>query len=299
MKLFCFGLGYTAQRLIMLHGARFAAMAGTVRDAERADALSREGVGAHAITVFAFDGTQPMPEIAEALANVDVVLASAPPGPDGDPALVRYAGVITSAAQITTIVYLSTIGVYGDSGGAWVDETTTPQPESTRSRARLTAEQAWTTLRAPHRNVAILRLPGIYGPGRNALREVAAGRAKRMVNRDHMFNRAHVDDIAAAIMAVIDRRYDGIVNVADNEPAPSADPVAFAAGLLGVSPPPEIPFEVAARDMSPMALSFWATHRRVSNTRLKTELGVTLAFPTYREGLTALYAAGEGRSGGA
>jgi len=111
-----------------------------------------------------------------------------------------------------------------------------------------------------------------------------------------MFNRAHVDDIAAAIMAAIDRRHDGIVNVADDEPAPSGDPIAFAARLLELEAPPEVPFETAARDMSPMALSFWSAHRRVSNARLKAELGVTLAFPTYREGLAALHAAGEGRS---
>lgn len=299
MNLFCFGLGYSAQRFVALHGARFSAIAGTVRDAERAAALSRDGVGGHPVAAFAFDGTTPTPDIAKALTTTDVVLASAPPGANGDPALAHFANAIAASPHVATIVYLSTIGVYGDSGGAWVDETTTPRPESERSRARLAAEQAWATLRAPGRNVAILRLPGIYGPGRNALREIAAGRAKRIVSHDHMFNRAHVDDIAAAIMAAIDRRYDGIVNVADDEPAPSADPVTFAAGLLGAVPPPEIPFEVAARDMSPMALSFWVTHRRVANARLKTELGVTLAYPTYREGLTALYASGEGVAVGA
>lgn len=297
MNLFCFGLGYTVQRFIALHGARFSAIAGTVRDADRAAALSREGISGHPVTAFAFDGAKPAPDIADSLATTDVVLASAPPGSNGDPALAQFADTIATS-RIATIVYLSTIGVYGDSGGAWVDETTTPQPESTRSRARLAAEQAWTAQRGPGRTVAILRLPGIYGPGRNALREIVAGRAKRIVNRDHMFNRAHVDDIAATIMAAIDRRYDGIVNVADDEPAPSADPVAFAAALLGVSPPPEIPFEIAARNMSPLALSFWATHRRVSNARLKNELGVTLRFPTYREGLAALYVAGEGAAGG-
>lgn len=297
MKLFCFGLGYTVQRFIALHGARFSVIAGTVRDADRAAALSREGISGHPVTAFAFDGAKPAPDIADSLATTDVVLASAAPGPNGDPALAQFADTIATS-RIATIVYLSTIGVYGDSGGAWVDETTPPRPESTRSRARLAAEQAWATLRTPGRAVAILRLPGIYGPGRNALCEVAAGRAKRIVKHDHMFNRAHVDDIAAAIMAAIDRRYDGIVNVADDEPAPSADPVAFAAALLGVPAPPEIPFEVAARDMSPMALSFWATHRRVFNTRLKSELGVRLAYPTYREGLAALHAADEGGTGG-
>ncbi len=144
------------------------------------------------------------------------------------------------------------------------------------------------------RTVAILRLPGIYGPGRNALREVAAGRARRIIKPGHAFNRIHVDDIAAATMAVIDRRFDGIVNVTDDEPAPAADPIAYAARLLGRDAPPEIPFETAARDMSPMALSFWAEHRRVSNARLKRELGVMLAYPTYRDGLAALHAAEEG-----
>ena len=298
MKLFCFGLGYSAKRFVTLHGARFSAIAGTVRDPERAAALSRDGIGGHPVAAFAFDGTKPAPSIAEALANTDVVLASTPPGPDGDPALTQYADAISASPRAAMLVYLSTIGVYGDSGGALVDETTTTRPESARSRARLTAEQAWAALNTTGRSVAILRLSGIYGPDRNALREVAAGRAKRIAKPGHVFNRAHVDDIAAAIMAAIDRRYDGIVNVADDEPAPAADPVAFAAALLGIPPPPEIPFEIAARDMSPMALSFWAAHRRVSNARLKNELGVTLRFPSYRDGLTALHASGEGRDGG-
>lgn len=296
MRLFCFGLGYSAKRFVALHGARFASIAGTVRDADRAAALSRDGIGGHAVTAFAFDGTKPTPGIAEALVSADVVLASAPPGADGDPVLARYADTI-AASKIATLIYLSTIGVYGDQGGAWVDETTPARPDSVRSRARFAAEQAWAPLRTSGRKVAILRLPGIYGPGRNALRDIAAGRAKRIVKPDHAFNRAHVDDIAAAIMAAIDRRFDGIVNVADDEPAPSADPVAFAAHLLGVPAPPEIPFEIAARGMSPMALSFWAAHRRVANDRLKNELGVTLRFPTYREGLAALHAAGEGLAG--
>ena len=296
MRLFCFGLGYSAKRFVALHGARFEAIAGTVRNAERAAALSRDGFGGHPVAALAFDGTKATPGIAEALTTADVVLASAPPGANGDPALAQFAAAI-AASRISTVVYLSTIGVYGDSGGAWVDEATPARPDSARSRARLAAEQAWAALSAPNRNVAILRLPGIYGPGRNALHDIAAGRARRIVKPGHVFNRAHVDDIAAAIMAVIDRRYDGIVNVADDEPAPSADPVAFAATLMGRTAPPEIPFAIASRDMSPMALSFWAAHRRVSNARLKAELGVTLTFPTYREGLTALHLAGEGLAG--
>jgi nucleoside-diphosphate-sugar epimerase len=196
------------------------------------------------------------------------------------------------ARRLRGIVYLSTIGVYGDRGGAWVDETTPPQPGAARSRERLAAEQAWLDFGARHGiAVAILRLAGIYGPGQNALVQIASGKGRRVVKPGQVFNRIHVGDIAQAIDAALSRRASGVFNVADDAPTPPADPIVFAAQLMGVELPPEIPFEQAAATMSPMGLSFWQECRRVNNDKLKRELGVSLRYPTYREGLRALFAA--------
>jgi nucleoside-diphosphate-sugar epimerase len=184
--------------------------------------------------------------------------------------------------------------VYGDHGGAWVDETTPPKPVSRRSRERLAAEEAWLDLGArTGKAVHIFRIAGIYGPGRNALRNLADGTARRIVKPGQVFNRIHADDIAAVLMASIARpRAGAIYNLADDEPAPASDVVAFAAGLAGVPPPREIPFEAAA--LGPMAASFYGESKRVANGRIKEDLGVRLRYPSYREGLTALRAAGEG-----
>ena len=161
---------------------------------------------------------------------------------------------------------------------------------SARGRERLAAELAWQDFGARRGvAVAILRLAGIYGPGRNALLQVARGDARRIVKPGQIFNRIHVADIAQAIDAAFARQASGIFNVADDEPSPPGDPLALAAELLRVPPPPEIPFAEAAPSMSPLALSFWQECRRVRNDKLKRELGVTLRYPTYREGLRALY----------
>ncbi len=147
MRLFCFGLGYSATRLITLQGERFTGIAGTVRDPGKAAVLSGDSIGGHRVAAYAFDGA--LPNIESGLADADVLLVSVPPGPDGDPALARYANLINRASRPLTIVYLSTIGVYGDTAGAWVDETTPPAPASARSRARLAAEGGWASLRIP------------------------------------------------------------------------------------------------------------------------------------------------------
>ncbi|MGA8077614.1 MAG: NAD-dependent epimerase/dehydratase family protein, partial [Xanthobacteraceae bacterium] len=160
-----------------------------------------------------------------------------------------------------------------------------------RGRQRLAAERRWQDLGARRGiPVAVLRLAGIYGPGRNALTQIVRGGARRIVKPGQVFNRIHVDDIAQAIDAALAGGASGIVNVADDEPSPPAEPLAFAAQLLGVPPPPEVPFEWAAPTMSPLALSFWQECRRVRNDKLKRELGVILRYPTYREGLRALLA---------
>jgi nucleoside-diphosphate-sugar epimerase len=153
------------------------------------------------------------------------------------------------------------------------------------------AERAWQDL-GDRRGipVAILRLAGIYGPGQNALVQIASGRTRRIVKPGQIFNRIHVDDIAQAIDAAFARRASGLFNVADDEPTPPGEPIAFAAQLMGVAPPPEIAFDNAAASMSPMALSFWRECRRVHNDKLKRVLGVSLLYPTYRDGLRALQA---------
>ena len=294
--LFCFGLGYSAQHYIAEFGARFDRIAGTVRARAKAAAVAGAGVGGHKVEAFVFDG-EASPEVGAAVMDAAAVLVSVPPHEDGDPVLVHFAETIAGAPQLQAIVYLSTVGIYGDHGGAWIDETTPAAPVSDRSRERLAAEQQWSALGARARKaVAILRLSGIYGPGQNALMQVARGTAKRIDKPGQVFNRIHVADIGRAIDAAFARRANGVFNVTDDAPTPQGTPIAFAAELLGVAPPPEMPFAEAAESMSPMALSFYGESKRVRNDKLKRELGVALRYPTYREGLRGLFASQEGRS---
>jgi nucleoside-diphosphate-sugar epimerase len=288
--LLCFGLGYSAEHFVGLYGDGFERIIGTVRTAERAAVLNSHLAGR--LKALVFDGHTATPELRDAISAADHVLVSAPPDDKGDAVLAVFGDAFAHARHLRAIVYLSTVGVYGDHGGAWVDETTPPRPTSTRSQARLDAEHAWQKLGARHGAVvAVLRLAGIYGPGQNALTQIVSGKARRVVKPGQIFNRIHVADIAQAINAAFARAADGIFNVADDEPTSSADPLVFAAQLLGRDPPPEIPFDRGAASMSPMALSFWQECRRVRNDKLKRELGVTLAYPTYREGLRALFEA--------
>jgi nucleoside-diphosphate-sugar epimerase len=288
--LICFGLGYSAQHFVENFGQKFDRIVGTVRGAERAAALNAHPSGR--LNALIFDGSTATPDLRSAIAEADAALVSVPPDENGDPVLRACGEVLAHAQRLRGIIYLSTIGVYGDRGGAWVDETTPPQPGATRSRERLAAEQAWLDF-GTRRGiaVAILRLAGIYGLGQNALVQIASGKARRIVKPGQVFNRIHVGDIAQAIDAGFARGESGIFNVADNEPTPPADPIVFAAQLMGVEPPAEIPFDQAAPTMSPMALSFWQECRRVKNDKLKRELGVSLRYPTYREGLRALFEA--------
>jgi dTDP-4-dehydrorhamnose reductase len=285
--LVCFGFGYSADHFVKMFGEKFDRIAGTVRNVERAGILNATGDGR--LTALLFDGQAATPQLHGAVGEADALLVSVPPDDTGDPVLRVVGDELARAKRLRSIVYLSTIGVYGDCGGAWVDEATPPKPGSARGRERLAAEQAWQDLGARRDiAVAILRLAGIYGPGQNALVQIAGGRARRIVKAGQIFNRIHVGDIAQAIDAALARQASGIFNVADDEPTPPGDPIAFAAQLLGIAPPPEVRFEDAAPAMSPMALSFWQECRRVRNDKLKRMLGVTLRYPTYREGLRAL-----------
>lgn len=283
MKLFVAGIGYTARRLIATQGSAFSQISGTVRGAEK-----RAQLGADDIDLF--DGKTVSSGTLAKAAGADIVLISVPPSSSGDAVLDHFGAAITNGIA-RRVIYLSTIGVYGDHRGDWIDEDTAPQPELDRTASRLNVERRWRELLGDR--LAVLRLAGIYGPGRNALLELRRGRARRIVKPGQVFNRIHADDIAQAIMGAIARARGGSWNICDNEPAPPQDVIAYAAQLMGIAPPPEQPFETA--ELSEMARSFYASNRRVRNSRMKQELGVTLTYPTYCIGLDALWQAGEGR----
>lgn len=289
VRLFVFGLGYSAGRFARAMRGSAEWIGGTVRSVDKAVALSAEP----GIRPYVFDGASPGLGVAEAVKVATHVLVSVAPG-ESDPVLAHHRSSIAAAADLRWLGYLSTVGVYGDFGGAWVSERTTPHPKSARTVARLAAEQAWAAF-AAERGVplATFRLAGIYGPGRNAFVNLAEGKAHRIVKSGQVFNRIHVDDIVATLIAALSANAAGVFNVADDEPAPPEVVVAFAAGLMGVAPPPEVPLDNA--DLSPMARSFYGENKRVSNRRIREELGVTLRYPTYREGLAALWRDGTWR----
>ena len=283
-RLFIFGLGYSGLAIAREAQAAGWSVAGTVRTAAKAEGLRARRLEAHV-----FDGTRPID--AAMLGHDAHVVCTIAPGTGGDPALGATAAVLRGARWLG---YLSTTGVYGDRGGDWVDEDSPPRPTQPRSIERLAAEQAWQALGgASGAAVTVFRLPGIYGPGRSALDQVRSGMARRIDKPGQVFSRIHVEDIAGAVMAALARGdAGGVFNVADDLPAPSGDVVAFACELLGVAVPPAIPWDEAEPTLSPMARSFYAESRRVRNERMKRVLGVTLRYPTYREGLRAVLAAG-------
>ena len=282
MRLFVFGIGYSVAAYLKAHRPDWTHVAGTVRTDERASRLERELAG---LKAYVFDGNGRDREIETEIARADALLVSVP-AQGGDPALRVYRDAI-DASNLGRIVYLSTLGVYGDAAGGWVDETTPIDPAVTRGEARASAEIEWLELANASRKIFVLRLAGIYGPGRNAIASLRAGTARRIIKPGQVFNRIHVEDISRAIAACMATDLPGgIVNVCDDEPAPPQDVIAYAADLVGIAPPPEIPFEQAR--LSPMAATFWATCKRVSNGKLRQDIGVDLAYPTYREGLRAL-----------
>ncbi|NFV82152.1 SDR family oxidoreductase [Magnetospirillum aberrantis] len=274
-RFFLFGLGFSGRviaRALMAAGWR---VAGTTRSGEAADLPG--------IEVFAFDRDHPLPQ--DALDGVTAVLSSVPPDSDGDPVL-DLCGDRLRAVAPAWAGYLSTTGIYGDCGGALVSEDTAPNPTLDRSRRRLAAEQAWQASGLP---VHVFRLAGIYGPGRSAIDSVRAGTARRIVKPGQVFSRIHVDDIAQTVLASLASPNPGAAyNVCDDDPAPPQDVIAHACALLGIDAPPEIPWEQAKATLSPMALSFYADNKRVSNRRIKQELAVSLRYPDYRAGLAAI-----------
>jgi nucleoside-diphosphate-sugar epimerase len=281
--LLCLGLGYCARTYVAEFGSRFERIVGT----------SRAPKPARDVTMLAFDAAAPSDAVRTAVAAATHLLISAGPTEAGDPIFTALKDDIAAAPDLRSIVYLSSLGVYGDHAGAWVDETATTIPAHARGGARPMAEQAWQALGSERGvPVAVLRLAGIYGPGQNAFTRLLAGRAHRVAKPGHVFNRIHVADIAQAIDAAFSQRADGIFNVTDDEPAAYSDQVLMAARLLDVDPPKELSMDEARQILSPMALSFYAGCVRVRNDRLKTTLGVRLRYPTYREGLRALFDGG-------
>jgi nucleoside-diphosphate-sugar epimerase len=282
-KLFAFGLGFSAQELASRLAACGWQIAGTVRDERN---LAKAGAQGYEMARFA--GEPGNRDVTRLLQGATHLVHSIPPGREGDPVLAHYRDQMATIGTLRWIGYLSTVGVYGDQEGRWVDETTTPKPNSDRTEARVEAEEAWLQFgEETGIPTHVFRLAGIYGPGRSAFDKLIAGTARRIKKDGQVFSRVHVSDIASVLEASIARPRSGaIYNVADDEPAAPEEVVAYAAELLGVPPPPEVEF--AEADLTPMARSFYEGSRRIANARIKSELGVTLRYPTYREGLASL-----------
>lgn len=285
MNAFFFGLGYSSQAAVEHMAQRMpgAALGGTVRTSEKAARLSADGIAAHV-----FDGTAPGATLSNDLRAASHIIFSIAPGEAGDPALIHHRADLDAAENLQWLCYYSTVGVYGDFGGAWIDESAPLVPRNDRSDRRVLAEQAWRDY-AQARGVplAILRLAGIYGPGRSTFDKLLDGTARRVVKPGQVFNRIHVQDIGRVTTLAAEARLHGTFNMADDEPAPPQDLVTYAAGLMGVEPPPEIPFETA--DFTPMQKSFYADNKRVSNAAIKQALGIELLFANYRQSLDAIW----------
>ncbi|GGB57764.1 NAD(P)-dependent oxidoreductase [Roseibium aquae] len=280
-RLFIFGAGFSSKAFAKAVRDRFDWIGGTTRSEQKGEALRAMGV-----EPFVFDGQTAEPAISNALTLASHVLVSIAPDETGDPVLNTHRQDLTDAKP-DWIGYLSTVGVYGNHDGAWVNEQTPCRPVSRRSKQRLAAEQDWLDFASETGcPVQIFRLSGIYGPGRSTFENFRTGRARRLIKPGQVFNRIYVDDIAGVLCRAMDRRETRIFNVTDDEPAPPQDVVTYAAGLLGVDAPPEIPFEEA--DLSPMARSFYGENKRVSNARVKEELGYSFQYPNYRIALDHL-----------
>jgi nucleoside-diphosphate-sugar epimerase len=288
MKIAIIGLGYSAGFFARAAQAEGHEIIGTVRSPGKAQALTQAGLPA-----IVFDGSTVSPELKAAVNGAEAVLVSTQPAGDVDPALACLGEALASAPALGWIGYLSTIGVYGDHGGDWIDETASCRSAEGRARTRLGIDMSWLAFgERSGKPVHIFRLSGIYGPGRNAIVNLREGKARRLVKPGQVFNRIHAADIAGVLLASMQRpRAGAIYNVSDDEPAPPQDVVSYAAALIGVTPPPEIPYDPA--QLSPMAASFYSQNKRVSNALVKRELGYAFRYSTYREALTALAAEGE------
>lgn len=278
------GLGYSAQYIANKAAAEGFKVVGTTRTAEKQHTLKDRG---HKALIF--DGETVSTGLTAALKSASHVLCSAAPGVTGSGCSVLTAVEPYFGERLSWLGYLSTIGVYGNQDGDWVDEETAPAPTSPRTERRIEAEAAWLEAgQARGLPVALFRLGGIYGPGRSPLDKIRAGTSRRIIKEGQVFNRIHVADIANAVCTAAQAGLSGTFNGADDEPAPPQDVITYASELLGVEPPPEIPFESA--ELSGMARSFYGDNKRIKNDKIKALIGGKMAFPTYREGLASLLA---------
>lgn len=286
--LLVFGLGYTAAAAVKKSAKRYDKVVATTRSPEKADRIRQQGM-----TPILFNGEIDA-LLQKAIESATHLLISIAPGEEGDPVLNACAGALSAASHLRWACYLSTVGVYGDHDGEWVSEDTLCRPVSIRSKQRIAAERAWSAFtHTKEIPLAIFRLSGIYGPGRNGFVNIEKGRSRRLVKPGQVFNRIHRDDIATAFDLAAGLEANGIFNITDDEPAPPQDVVAFAHKLQGSTPPAEVDFETA--ELSPMARSFYGENKRVSNAKSKRVLGLDYEYPTYRTALTRLWQDGSWR----
>jgi nucleoside-diphosphate-sugar epimerase len=258
--LLIFGRGYTASRLAARVAARGWTVSATTRDG-RAGTLRHDDAAA----------------VLAAVGQASHILSSVPPDEAGDDPVLRDYGEAIAVAPARWIGYLSSTGVYGDSGGAWVDEAT---PLAGRRPARTAADRAWGALRG---DVRRFRLPGIYGPGRSVIDRIRSGTAHRVDLAEQVFSRVHVDDIAAALIASFTSEATGAFNIADDAPASQNAVVEEGARQIGLAPPPLVPLA----SLSPAQRAFYAENRRVANGRAKRLLDWAPRYTDYRTGLRA------------
>ncbi|WDR07266.1 SDR family oxidoreductase [Devosia rhodophyticola] len=284
MNVFFFGLGYSAQASAVAIKAMDpgVAIGGTVRGAEKLVGLRAQGLAAQV-----FDGSVD-PALVSDVQRASHVVVSIAPDADGDAVLNHFAGTLAASASLEWLCYYSTVGVYGNFDGHWIDESAVCAPINQRSQQRVVAEQAWRDFAAANKvPLMIMRLAGIYGPGRSSFDKLLAGTAKRIVKPGQVFNRIHVADIGRVTALAAKQKLAGTFNLADDEPAPPQDVVTYAAEMAGMAPPRETDFATA--DMTPMARSFYADNKKVSNRAIKQALGIELLYPSYREGLRAIH----------
>ena len=294
MRVGILGAGFSGSEIGQALSQTGADVWGTTRSEEKTNWLSEKG-----IEPILFDGVALTNALRDALSKTTHLIVSiAPPRtenldePDAivDPTLIALSDLSLkdAAPNVEWIGYLSTVGVYGNHNGAWIDEETPVAPVSARSRQRVRAEAEWLSVgEAMEVPVGVFRLSGIYGPGRNALLSAEKGKSRRLVKKDQVFNRIHVGDIAQALVSAAEKKAAGLFNITDNEPAPPQDVVKFAHELMGLEPPPEIDFETA--DLTPMARSFYGENKRVANAKSRSVLAMEYQWPNYRESLTRMW----------
>lgn len=259
------------------------ALGGTTRTKEKRASLRERGIEA-----FTFDNEKPLGDPFSMMAGTTHVLISTPPDHEGDIVFEHHApDLLDMMPDLEWVGYLSTTGVYGDRDGAWVDESTPIRPSTIRGTRRAKAEYQWMSLlQSRGLPVHIFRLAGIYGPGRSALDSMRSGISRRIMKPGHAFCRVHVDDIVQVLLnSMLKPRPGNIYNVADDEPAPSHEVIAYAARLLGMDPPPLVRFEDA--NLAPITISFYSENKSVHNDKIKNDLHIGLKFPNYRVGLEA------------